>query len=256
MKKVFLRDVKYNVGTKKEALQEILNRLTKLEKTSYYICVNNVHTSVECIENTDFKKINNSSYLSITDGMPLVYYFRYFKGINNIERITGPDLMLDIFKDSRFNQFNHFFYGSTNQTLNKLISNLKTDYKEINISGYYSPPFRTLNINEKADIIKKINDSNADFVWVGLGAPKQEEWMSEFSDDLEGKILVGVGAAFDYHAGNIKRAPIWMQKFSLEWLYRLFQEPKRLFKRYLKTNTKFLFYIIINGFSIKRGEKK
>ena len=115
-------------------------------------------------------------------------------------------------------------------------------YPHLEIAGMVSPPFHALSEAEDAAEIEKINASGADIVWVGLGAPKQENWMYEHMDKVNG-VMIGVGAGFDYHAGNIKRAPMWMQKLSLEWLYRLLQDPKRLFKRYLVTNTRYLWLI-------------
>lgn len=123
---------------------------------------------------------------------------------------------------------------------------LEDRYPGVTVAGVYSPPFRPLTAEEDDTIIRLINNSDADFVWVGLGAPKQERWMAKHQGRVKG-LMVGVGAAFDYEAGNIKRAPLWMQKISLEWLYRLLQEPKRLFWRYLSTNTKFLWHAVIRG---------
>lgn len=117
---------------------------------------------------------------------------------------------------------------------------LKERYPHLQIAGMVSPPFRSLSAEEDAAEVEKINASGADIIWVGLGAPKQENWMYDHRDKVRG-VMIGVGAGFDYHAGNIKRAPMWMQKLSLEWLYRLMQDPKRLFKRYLVTNTRYLW---------------
>ena len=142
--------------------------------------------------------------------------------------------------------YRHYFYGSTEETLEKLREILKKDYPGVQIAGMYSPPFRTLSDKEDEETIKMINDADADFVWIGLGAPKQEKWMADHKGKVKG-FMGGVGAAFDYLAGNIERAPMWMQKANLEWLYRLLQEPKRLFKRYFYTNTKFIWNAMILG---------
>ena len=163
-----------------------------------------------------------------------------------MERTTGPDYLKEIISISEEQGYRHYFYGSTEETLKKLEESLKKDYPEVQIAGMYSPPFRPLSAEEDLEITKKINESHADFVWVGLGAPKQECWMAEHQGKING-FMVGVGAAFDYMAGNIERAPLWMQKMNLEWLYRLMQEPKRLFKRYFYTNTKFIWNAVILG---------
>ena len=163
-----------------------------------------------------------------------------------MKRTTGPDYMKEILKISGEEGFRHYFYGSTEKTLNKLSKTLEKRYPNVQVVGLYSPPFRPLTKEEDEEVIRMINESQADFVWIGLGAPKQERWMADHKGKVNG-LMVGVGAAFDYEAGNIERAPMWMQKANLEWLYRLLQEPKRLFKRYFYTNTKFVIQAMIRG---------
>ena len=142
------------------------------------------------------------------------------------------------------NGLSHFFYGSSQETLDVLREILQKKYPGLKIAGMYSPPFRPLTEEEDEAVIEMINESNADIIWVGLGAPKQENWMYEHQDKVKG-LMFGVGAGFDYHAGKLKRAPRWMQRMSLEWLMRLLQDPRRLWKRYLVTNIKFIWYILI-----------
>ena len=163
-----------------------------------------------------------------------------------MKRTTGPDYMKEILQISKEEGYRHFFYGSTEETLKKLQRTLNRSYPNVQVAGMYSPPFRALSSEEDEKIVEMINESNADFVWIGLGAPKQERWMAEHQGRVKG-FMIGVGAAFDYEAGNIERAPMWMQKANLEWLYRLLQEPKRLFKRYFYTNTKFIWNAVIRG---------
>lgn len=206
-----------------------------------YICVSNVHTTVMAYENSEYKNIQNSAILAIPDGGPLSSVGRK-RGCSNMSRTVGQDYMKEMFKGN----YKHFFYGSTDGTLNKMRSNLIKNYPNIEIVGMYSPPYRKLTSNEDNEIIDIINKTNPDFVWVGLGAPKQENWMYDHKEKIN-SLMVGVGAAFDYLADNIKRAPRWMQKRNLEWLYRLIQEPKRLFKRYFVTNTKFIWEAVIKG---------
>ncbi|WP_034485162.1 WecB/TagA/CpsF family glycosyltransferase [Butyrivibrio fibrisolvens] len=205
-----------------------------------YICVANVHTTVMASENEYYRKIQNESYMVIPDGGPLSSYGRK-KGFKKMRRTFGPDFMEETIK--RVEGARHFFYGSTNEILEKMQSNFRAKYPTVNIVGAYSPPFRELTKKEDSEIIELINKKHPDFVWVGLGAPKQEIWMYEHQNEIEG-LMVGIGAGFAYHAGVLKRAPVWMQKRNLEWLYRLIQEPKRLFKRYYVTNIKFLKYIL------------
>ena len=204
-----------------------------------YICVGNVHTTVMAHDDAHSHTVQSEAAFVLPDGKPLSVYSRKH-GFADAERVTGPDLMLELFK--RDNGLRHYFYGSTEETLTMLREKLMEQYPNLKIAGMVSPPFHELSDAEDAEEVRKINESGADIIWVGLGAPKQENWMYEHKDKVQG-VMIGVGAGFDYHAGNIKRAPKWMQKMSLEWLYRLLQDPKRLFKRYLVTNTRYLYLI-------------
>lgn len=203
-----------------------------------YICVSNVHTTVMSYENEEYRKIQNSAAMALPDGAPLSSYSRR-RGYKQAQRVTGPDLMLELFAVSREKGYRHYFYGATEETLQSMRKVIERDYPGMEIAGMYAPPFRTLTPQEDAEIVEKINNSRPDFIWVGLGAPKQEEWMYQHMGQLQG-VLIGVGAGFDYLAGYIKRAPHWMQKMSLEWLYRLLQDPRRLWRRYFTSNVKFI----------------
>ena len=183
--------------------------------------------------------------MAIPDGGPLSSVGRK-RGHKEMERTTGPSLMGEIFQISAEKGYRHYFYGSTEETLKLLEKKLKENYPGIQIAGMYSPPFRVLTEEEDRQIVENINSAKADFVWIGLGAPKQERWMAVHQGKIDG-LMIGVGAGFDYYAGNIKRAPLWMQKCNLEWLYRLMQDPKRLFKRYFYTNTKFIWNAVVRG---------
>lgn len=210
-----------------------------------YICVSNVHTTVTAYEDPEYLKVQNGGIMVIPDGGPLSSVGQK-RGFKNMKRTTGPSFMGKILKVSVEKGYRHYFYGSTDETLKKLYAVLEHDYPGILIAGMYSPPFRPLTREEDQTIIDRINAVNADFVWVGLGAPKQEKWMADHQGKING-VMVGVGAGFDYFAGNIDRAPEWMQKSNLEWVYRLMQDPKRLFSRYFHTNTKFIWNAVIRG---------
>lgn len=210
-----------------------------------YICVSNVHTTVTSFEEPEYCAVQNGGIMAIPDGGPLSTVGRK-RGHKNMERTTGPSLMGEIFKITAEKGYRHFFYGSKQDTLDLLEEKLNENYPEIQIAGMYSPPFRPLTDEEDAAVIKMINDSKPDFVWIGLGAPKQENWMSAHQGKIDG-LMIGVGAGFDYYAGNIERAPEWMQKSNMEWFYRLIQDPKRLFHRYWHTNTKFIWNAFIRG---------
>ena len=215
------------------------------ELSGDYLCVSNVHTTVMSYDDAAYCAVQNGGIMAIPDGGPLSSVGRK-RGFSGMERTTGPDYLREVLKISAEEGYRHYFYGSTEETLEKLAATLEQEYPKVQVAGMYSPPFRALSAEEDAAIIQMINESGADFVWVGLGAPKQERWMAAHQGKVQG-FMVGVGAAFDYLAGNIERAPMWMQKANLEWLYRLMQEPKRLFKRYFYTNTKFIWNAVIRG---------
>lgn len=215
------------------------------ELSGDYMCVSNVHTTVTASEDEEYRVIQNSGIMAIPDGGPLSTVGKK-RGCEKMARTTGPSYMGEIFKISAQKGYRHYFYGSTDETLEKLYQELIKTYPGLQIAGMYSPPFRPMTDEEDAAIIERINETKPDFVWVGLGAPKQEKWMAAHQGRIEG-FMVGVGAGFDYYAGNIQRAPEWMQKHNLEWVYRLLQDPKRLFKRYLVTNTKFIWNAMVRG---------
>ena len=225
-------------------LIEFTKRYIK-ELSGNYMCVSNVHTTVMSFDDEEYCAVQNGGIMAIPDGGPLSSVGRK-RGFSGMKRTTGPDYMKEMLKISNEEGYRHFFYGSTEETLKKLQRTLKRSYPNVQVVGMFSPPFRTLSAQEDEEIVHMINESNADFVWIGLGAPKQERRMAEHQGKIKG-FMIGVGAAFDYEAGNIDRAPMWMQKANLEWLYRLLQEPKRLFKRYFYTNTKFIWNAVIRG---------
>ena len=223
------------IGNMDSLKENILSNIDKLR--GKYICVANVHTTVTAYENRKYRRVQNGAAMVLPDGGPLSMVAR-FMGHKEARRVTGPDLMGEMFKEKGVRQF---FYGSTQETLDKLKGILENDYPDAEVCGMYSPPFRTISPEEDKEIVDMINATKPDIIWVGLGAPKQENWMAKHEGRINA-VMVGVGAGFDYYAGNIKRAPMIMQKLSLEWLYRLMQEPKRLYKRYFSTNTMFIFY--------------
>lgn len=223
-----------------EALSRITNWGSAHE--SRYVCICNVHSVVTTTRDVEFKIAVNNSDMATPDGAPIAWALRRM-GFTTQERINGPDLMMKYLKEAeRLGQI-PFFYGSTNATLTKLLHTLKRQFPALQVGGTYSPPFRPLSREEDEDIVNKINASGANVVFVGLGCPKQEKWMAEHRGRINA-VMIGVGAAFDYHAGVIKRAPVWWQRNGLEWLYRLASEPRRLFKRYTVTNTLFIVGLV------------
>lgn len=215
-----------------------------------YICVSNVHTTVMSYENKRYRAIQNSAAMALPDGAPLSLYSRRH-GFPEAQRVTGPDLMLELFRISQGRGYRHYFYGATQETLDRMLAKIKKGYAGMAVAGAYAPPFRPLTDEEDKAVTEQINSAQPDFIWVGLGAPKQEEWMYAHRGRLNA-VMIGVGAGFDYFAGQIKRAPKWMQRMYLEWFYRLLQDPKRLWNRYITTNVKFLRLICKE----RRAERK
>ncbi len=231
---------KISTATAQTAMEAIIERI-KLGEGGY-VCFSNVHTVVTSKRDELLKDSTNHSFLSMPDGKPLSMYAK-LKGYKDVRQVAGPDFLPFFLKTEK--GIKHYFYGSTPETLEKLAINFSKQYPQAIIAGTYSPPFRDLTPAEIEKDIEKIRNSGADVVWIGLGAPKQEYWMAEHWQQLKPAVLLGVGAAFDFHAGIKPRAPEWMRQSGLEWLHRLGSEPGRLWKRYLITNSKFIFYLFI-----------
>lgn len=235
----------------------ILAHRRKEALTSGYVTVNNVHTMMEGFWKPSFQTIINEAYLSIPDGKPLEIVGK-LKGNKEISRLFGPTVMEKFIDWGRNDGVRHFFLGSSDATLKKLESAIHSKYPGTNIVGMISPPYKPIAEWDHEEMVKQINESKPDFIWIGLGAPKQENWMYSQHSNVGGGILFGIGAGFDYLAGNTSHAPAWMKKSSLEWVYRLIQEPRRLWKRYFTTIPPFMFYASLElmGFKFKKRDKE
>ena len=240
--------INYSISKTEEAVFHVIRHIREL--SGKYICFSNVHTSVMGRENKEYADVLNGAAYVFPDGNPIAFLQRK-SGILGAHRVAGPDFMEHMFRASKKGQITHFFYGAKQETLDALKASLETKYPGIIIKGMYSPPFRELTPEEDQKDIEMINAADADIVWIGLGAPKQEKWMKAHEGKIHG-VMMGVGAGFDFHAGTIKRAPLWIQKIGFEWLYRLFQDPKRLISRYFITNIKFMWYLTIDYLSGKK----
>lgn len=213
------------------------------DKKSATVDLIGVPAVVSAKENPKIEKIYNSATMAAIDGMPIVKIGR--KLGFNCERCAAPDIMGKIFEKGIREGKKHYFYGGKdNDVLRKLKHNLQEKYPGIQIVGMYSPPFRPLNEEEDKHICNEINSLTPDFLWVGIGAPKQEIWMWEHQNKINGCVMVGVGAGFNFFAGTLDKAPEWIEKSSLEWLYRLLKEPKRLWRRYIIGGFKWIYYNI------------
>jgi N-acetylglucosaminyldiphosphoundecaprenol N-acetyl-beta-D-mannosaminyltransferase len=217
----------------------------------HYVCVTGVHGVMESQRDQALLQIHNAAGLVTPDGMPLVWLSR-LQGFRQVERVYGPDLMLAVCERSATRGHRHFFYGGAPGVAEMLASRLQWRFPGLQVAGLYSPPFRALIPEEDEAVVKRINALQPDIVWVGMSTPKQERWMAEHVGRLSASALIGVGAAFDFHAGLKRQAPRWMQRSGLEWLFRLLSEPRRLWRRYLVNNPWFLWLVLLqalgNGF--------
>lgn len=207
-----------------------------------YICVTGVHGIMEAQRDDGLRLILNRAFLCTPDGMPTVWVGR-LQGHRNMRRVYGPDFMLALCKLSVERGYRHFLYGGNAGVADKLKQRLESMLPGLNIAGTYTPPFRRLLPSEEASLVALVAAARPDIVWVGLSTPKQERFMSEYLGKLDVSLMVGVGAAFDIHAGLVVDAPQWMKSCGLQWLYRLLKEPRRLWRRYLLNNPRFLWGI-------------
>ncbi|HEX6423406.1 MAG TPA: WecB/TagA/CpsF family glycosyltransferase [Acidimicrobiales bacterium] len=210
-----------------------------------YVCITGVHGVVECQDDPDLRRIHNDAGMVTTDGMPLVWLSRRRSPPDTIvERVYGPDLMLATFARSEATGWRHFLYGSTAETLERLRANLHRQFPRAVVVGSLAPPFRPLGEAEEREIVAEMAATRPDIVWVGLSTPKQERWMAAHVGRLHATVLVGVGAAFDFHAGVKRQAPRVLQRAGLEWAFRMAMEPRRLARRYLRNNPRFAWLIL------------
>jgi N-acetylglucosaminyldiphosphoundecaprenol N-acetyl-beta-D-mannosaminyltransferase len=226
-------------GSYNQFVSSIIRRAES--RISSYVCVANVHMLLEAHHSPEFKEVVNGAYLVTPDGMPIAKAFKPLHKIKQ-ERVDGMSLLPALLRESEKKALSVYFYGGTQGMLDKTADFIHKRYPNLHIAGTYSPPFRNLTNLEMDAVAEKINSSGAGLVFVVLGCPKQEYWMYQ----MQGRIpctMVGIGGALPVMIGIQKRAPEWMQKHSLEWLFRLHQEPRRLFKRYFMTNSHFLYLI-------------
>jgi N-acetylglucosaminyldiphosphoundecaprenol N-acetyl-beta-D-mannosaminyltransferase len=212
-------------------------------RARHYVSVCTVHTIMECKRDVAMRQAVNGAGLATPDGMPLVWLGRWQTNLN-VTRVYGPDLMLALCQLSQQRGYTHYFYGGQPGVPELLAERLAQRFPGLKIAGSCSPPFHPLTTAEDDQLIEQINQSQADIVWVGLGTPKQDLWMATHRAQLKAAVLIGVGAAFYFHTGRIPQAPSWMQRAGLEWLFRLWQEPKRLWYRYLVYNPLFVALVL------------
>lgn len=229
-KQMYFAKSKIDLITTKEVVEKISDWIKNESQKLHWVVVTGMHGIVYSSKHEDFKYIIGHANLFVPDGISLVWLGK-IKGIDIKNRVSGADLMKEFFNVAQKNNFSNYFYGDTQETLKELNSKLLLSYPKLKISGIYSPPFKELTNKENEEIISKINLAKPDVLWVGLGLPKQEKWIFKNRDKLNVPVVIGVGAAFKFLSGKVKRAPRWVGKIGLEWLWRLFREPKTVWKR-------------------------
>jgi N-acetylglucosaminyldiphosphoundecaprenol N-acetyl-beta-D-mannosaminyltransferase len=219
--------------------------------TGRYLCVTGVHGVMESLRNPEVRQAHNSASACVPDGMPMTWVGR-LRGHRDMDRVYGPDLMLALLELSARGGFRNYFYGGAEGVADDLALRMTRRFPGLNVVGTHCPPFRPLTADERRNLVADVNRLQPDLMWVGLSTPKQELFMSEFHTMLECKVMIGVGAAFDFHTGRLRQAPRWMMRNGLEWFFRLCVEPRRLGPRYLRNNPAFVWHMFLQQTGIRR----
>jgi N-acetylglucosaminyldiphosphoundecaprenol N-acetyl-beta-D-mannosaminyltransferase len=235
-----------------QAVAEISRWVDEGER--HYVCVTGVHGVMESQRDPALAAIHNRSGLTTPDGMPMVWA-GHRAGARHMTRVYGPDLMLALCALGAGRGWSMYFYGGAEGTPERLAGQLTARFPGLKVAGTYSPPFRPLTPEEDDEVVARINEAKPDVVWVGLSTPKQERWAAAHRPLLHASAIIAVGAAFDFHAGLLPQAPPWMQQRGLEWAYRLIKEPRRLWKRYLSNNPRFVAAIAKRPPRLVAGER-
>jgi N-acetylglucosaminyldiphosphoundecaprenol N-acetyl-beta-D-mannosaminyltransferase len=238
-------------------MEEALEHVSALLRSSRkgYICAAGVHGVMEAQRNVRLMEVYSRAAMTIPDGMPLAWVGR-MQGHGNMQRVAGPDLMLEVFRRRQFAQATHFFYGGQWGVADELREKMQQQFPWVKIVGTYTPPFRSLSDAEESDLIASIAVLKPDIIWVGIGCPKQEIFMARYLPCLETKLMFGVGAAFDFHTGRIRDCADWIKRAGLQWLHRLLQDPGRLWRRYLSTIPAFLWCIALQMLKVPRYSRR
>ena len=241
------------VGINAMSMEQMLDFLDEAitTRTPTYICLAPAHSVMACYDDPLLMDIYNKSGVTTPDGMPAVWFIR-LSGYRHVERVYGPDLLLAVCSRSAERGYRHFFYGGTEQVMDQLTARLNRMYPGLQIAGFELPPFRDLTAEEDDMVIEYIRKARPDIVWVGIGSPRQEKWMSDHVGRLGVPVLVGVGAAFDFISGVKPQAPPWIQRSGLEWLFRFFIEPRRLWRRYILNYPRFVVLVLLQIIGLKR----
>ncbi len=230
---------------------EQIDTWIKARSTRTYVTVSGVHGVMECQRDELVRQIHNDAGMVTPDGMPLVWLGKR-AGYRHMDRVYGPDLIHAVMERSQSAGYRHYLYGGATGVPELLKKKLQEEYNNITVVGTYSPPFRPLTGEEDAATVQMINDTQPDIVWVGLGTPKQEKWMHAHLGRINASVMIGVGAAFDFHSGLKPQAPRFIQRSGFEWLFRLATEPRRLWKRYLINNPLFVLGVLRQELGLRK----
>jgi N-acetylglucosaminyldiphosphoundecaprenol N-acetyl-beta-D-mannosaminyltransferase len=240
------------VGVSAVNMERAIDRIEKWieSKELRYVCVCPVHSIMECRRSVEVRRIFNSAGMVTPDGMPVVWVAR-LSGHPEVRRVYGPDLMVAVLGGKRHR---HFFYGGGPGVAEKMAASMKRRFPDLEVAGFFEPPFAPLDQLCTPETAEMINRSEADVVWVGMSSPKQDQWMARMRPLLRTPVLIAVGAAFDFHSGTVRQAPLWMQRSGLEWLFRLAMQPRRLWRRYLIDNPWFLWELALQKTRLRSFE--
>jgi N-acetylglucosaminyldiphosphoundecaprenol N-acetyl-beta-D-mannosaminyltransferase len=252
MRRVNILGVDVSAINLSEALEQLQGWI--VARQGNYVCVAGVHGIMESWRDNRLRSIHNRAGMVAPDGMPLVW-LSWCRGFTTVARVYGPELMLAVCERSAATGWRHFFYGGELGIADRLTKRLEYRFPNICIAGSYTPPFRTLTREEDDEVIELINRARPDFVWVGISTPRQEYWMADHVGRVGPAILIGCGAAFDFNAGSKRQAPRWVQRTGLEWCFRLINEPRRLWRRYLFNNPQFVALVMLETIGLLRRER-
>jgi N-acetylglucosaminyldiphosphoundecaprenol N-acetyl-beta-D-mannosaminyltransferase len=216
-----------------------------------YICVTGVHGVMETLKDAELLRILNHAFINTPDGMPMSWV-GHLQGLSQMDRVFGPDFMAGMCQLSVQRRYRHFLCGGKPGVAELLKEALQRRFPGLQVVGTYTPPFRNLSAAEEEDMLTQVRASKPHILWVGLSTPKQERFMAHYIDRLEVPLLVGVGAAFDYHTGRIRDCPHWIKRAGLQWLHRLVQDPRRLWRRYLLNNPAFVWNIALQLLKLRQ----
>jgi N-acetylglucosaminyldiphosphoundecaprenol N-acetyl-beta-D-mannosaminyltransferase len=236
-----------------KAAVDLADRWIQSKKCCGYVCAAGVHGVMEALRDCDLRQALNKAVINVPDGMPMTWIGR-IQGLQEMDRVFGPDLMLAMCRLSVERGYRNFLYGGKPGVAELLCESLRKRFPGLRVVGTYTPPFRDLTPEEEKNVLFQVQESQPDILWVGLSTPKQDRFMAQYVDYLRVPLMFGVGAAFDFHTGRIRDCSAWVKRAGLQWLHRLIQDPKHLWKRYLRNNPAFLWHIALQISGLKRYE--